>query len=247
MSNEFNDSELHLLAGAYALDAVDDVERARFERHLQTCPQCQLEVDEMRATAAKLGEAETLPAPPQLRDAVLSQIATTPQAFPLTHMTSAERSSSRWTTRLLGVAAAVLAIGLATVSTVAYQQHQQNESITANAQLVTDVLTAPDAQVRHMPMGGASSTVVMSPSLGQAALVAQGVPSLPSNQTYELWTVTAAGTARPAGTWVPSPDGTVAVPISGNLSDTAAIAVTVEPAGGSAQPTTAPIATVKMA
>ena len=30
-------SEIHALSGAYAVDALDDIERAQFERHLATC------------------------------------------------------------------------------------------------------------------------------------------------------------------------------------------------------------------
>ena len=33
-------NDLHLLSGAYAVDALDDLERARFEAHLRTCADC---------------------------------------------------------------------------------------------------------------------------------------------------------------------------------------------------------------
>ena len=44
--------DIHGLTGAYAVDAVDDVERARFEAHLADCPQCQAEVTTLRAAAS---------------------------------------------------------------------------------------------------------------------------------------------------------------------------------------------------
>ena len=34
-------SDIHALVGAYAVDALDDVERAAFERHLAECAACQ--------------------------------------------------------------------------------------------------------------------------------------------------------------------------------------------------------------
>ncbi len=39
-------SDIHALSGAYAVDALDDIERAQFERHLAECAECRAEVDE---------------------------------------------------------------------------------------------------------------------------------------------------------------------------------------------------------
>ena len=41
-------ADIHGLSGAYAVDALDDVERAEFERHLAQCPECQAEVEPPR-------------------------------------------------------------------------------------------------------------------------------------------------------------------------------------------------------
>ena len=41
-------SDIHALSGAYAVDALDDIERAQFERHLAECPACRSEVDSLR-------------------------------------------------------------------------------------------------------------------------------------------------------------------------------------------------------
>jgi len=49
--------DVHNLAGAYALDALDEVERLLFERHLASCAACRAEVDEFRLTASRLGAA----------------------------------------------------------------------------------------------------------------------------------------------------------------------------------------------
>lgn len=248
-SQTFNDdTDIHLLVAAYALDAVDDVERARFERHLPACESCRNELAEMAATVARIGAADESAPPAGMRDAVMASVAKTPQALPRTHMTDfAEAKRPNRAVRWLSVAAVALAIGSVGAVGYGYQQHQQVESITAQSALVTSVLMAPDAQLRQMPMGSATSTIVMSPSEGAAVMVASNVPALPSDQVYELWTVTADGDARPAGTWTPGTSGAAAVPIEGDLATTAAVAVTVEPAGGSAKPTSKPIASVSMA
>ena len=63
-------SDVHKLTGAYALDAVDDIERARFEQHLATCEDCRAEVAEMRETAALLAESTAVEPPASLRASV---------------------------------------------------------------------------------------------------------------------------------------------------------------------------------
>jgi anti-sigma factor RsiW len=49
--------DMHALAGAYALDALDGAERDRFERHLRRCRACESELRGFAATAAALGVA----------------------------------------------------------------------------------------------------------------------------------------------------------------------------------------------
>ena len=49
-------TEIHALSGAYAVDALDDLERAAFERHLAECAECQAEVASLREAAAMIAE-----------------------------------------------------------------------------------------------------------------------------------------------------------------------------------------------
>ncbi|MDT7686790.1 MAG: hypothetical protein QOG57_7100, partial [Pseudonocardiales bacterium] len=74
--------DIHTLTGAYALDALDELERRQFEAHLTQCPECAREVDELRATAAKLGIAAAEQPPDALRRRVLAQVAITRQNSP---------------------------------------------------------------------------------------------------------------------------------------------------------------------
>ena len=50
-------SDLHTLAGAYAMDAVPPSERAAFERHLASCEPCRQEVRGLREATAALAAA----------------------------------------------------------------------------------------------------------------------------------------------------------------------------------------------
>ena len=67
-------SDIHALSGAYAVDALDDIERAQFEQHLAACADCRAEVASLRETAALLAETARTTPPAALRDAVLAGI-----------------------------------------------------------------------------------------------------------------------------------------------------------------------------
>ena len=66
--------DIHALSGAYAVDALDDIERAQFERHLAECPACTSEVASLREASALLAETTIATPSAELRDRVLSGI-----------------------------------------------------------------------------------------------------------------------------------------------------------------------------
>jgi hypothetical protein len=72
------------LLEAYVLDTLDATERARVERHLQTCKDCQRLVYEYSEVASKLPEAlataTKLPLPPEIKTRLLQTLATEPSS-----------------------------------------------------------------------------------------------------------------------------------------------------------------------
>ena len=58
-------SEIHALSGAYAVDALDHIERCTSSEHLATCPACRTEVDCLREAAALLAETTAAEPPPR--------------------------------------------------------------------------------------------------------------------------------------------------------------------------------------
>ncbi|MGW3864957.1 anti-sigma factor, partial [Streptomyces sp. NPDC005047] len=91
---------------------------------------------------------------------------------------------------------------------------------------------------------GASASVIASRAQGQAAFVASGLPPLTSDRVYELW-YAKAGAFRPAGLLAGS-GGRLAHLLEGPLEGATAVGITVEPAGGSPQPTTDPLGIVSI-
>ncbi|MGZ5404181.1 MAG: zf-HC2 domain-containing protein, partial [Nocardioides sp.] len=107
-------SDIHALVGAYAVDALDDLERVAFERHLAACSACQTEVAGLREAAATIGVTAAVQPPAGLRGKVLGEIATVRPLPPSVERPTADAAGRRTRFRpraLLAAAAAVIALG----------------------------------------------------------------------------------------------------------------------------------------
>lgn len=237
--------DIHALSGAYAVDALDDLERARFEQHLAVCPECRAEVASLRESAAVLGELTETPPPAALRDRVLAEIRTVRPLPPETHGTAAEEqpedaspSRRRSRLRLLGAAAAVLAVlGAGTITAVELTRDDQSHTVST----ADRVLRAADAQSVYVDLpGDASARLVRSVSERKAVLITHGMPEAPGGKVYELWLQNRAGRMVPAGLMPRGGDQELV--LRGDAATATAAGITVEPSGGSEQPTSAPIA-----
>jgi anti-sigma-K factor RskA len=241
------DAELHLLTGAYALDALDPDERLVFEEHLAHCTACAAEVRELQATAAALATASAIEAPESLRSAVRGAAATTAQEAPGAPTRSVVAPRTRRTIALLGLAAAALAVALVGVGALAAAVHRTNEALVAQAAGISAVLTAPDAATATSTAGSGRGTVVTSRERAESVFIGSGLPVPAPDKTYQLWYIDAQGTARSAGTFVPGSDGAVVRQLDGSTpASTTTIGVTLEPAGGSTAPTSAPVIAVSL-
>jgi anti-sigma-K factor RskA len=85
--------------------------------------------------------------------------------------------------------------------------------------------------------------VLASRSEDAALLLPAGLPEAPEGRTWQAWTVNADG-ARSAGVFDVA--GGEAVALSGSLADADAVAVSLEPRGGSEAPTTDPVLVVPL-
>lgn len=255
-------AELHTLTGAYTLHALSDAERDEFERHLTQCSSCAQEVRELSATAARLGLALTEPPPPEMRERVLNRVATVRQEPPAPGAAGSGggggvrpgwRKRARALPRLT-LAACLAAAALGGVAVWQYDTARDAEERSAQAERraeqrsreVARVLTAPDARTvtaKGLP-GGGSGTVVMSQSRNEAAFVASGMASPPDGKVYQLW-FDDGGTMRSAGLMEGSGES-AAVLMKGKVDGASGMGITVEPAGGSTQPTSDPVALMKL-
>ncbi|MEV6314488.1 anti-sigma factor [Streptomyces sp. NPDC051776] len=271
-----NAPDLHLLTGAYAMDALPEGERAEFERHLAECPSCDQEVRELTSTAARLGLAVSLVPPPGMKDRVMTGAAAVRQEPPRIpgrqqmpsppqspaqswsggHGRRRTRPAPRYALAACLAAAAVLG---GTVAVVQYGDAREARQIAQDARKearektrqtrdserrteeLARVLAAPDASAGTGRLkSGGTVTVVVSREEDKAAFLMGHMPKPPSGKVYQLW-FDDHGSMRPAGLLDASKD-TAATLLHGSVGGATGMGITLEPAGGSKQPTTEPLA-----
>ena len=254
-------AELHTLTGAYAVHALPEAEREEFERHLAACPSCEREVAELTATAGRLGLAVSGSASPEMRDRVLRRITEVRQEPP--RLTRQEQqghgraphggATSRRLRSLPRFALAACLAAAAAFGGIAVWQYESaqdaREQADASRRQQADlarVLAAPDARTtgRTELPGGATGSVVVSRERDRAAFLATGMGAPPSGKVYQLWFADGEK-MRSAGLMNTSGESD-AVLMEGDVGGASAMGITVEPAGGSRQPTTEPLALMKL-
>lgn len=241
-----SDDTIHDFAAAYALDAVEGQERVLFEAHLPGCQRCQRDVIDFAESVVGFSVGLEQPPPVALRERLLSRIAQEPQdpgkpgrAAAGAPRSSAPRSgaprSSRW---LVGIAAAaVIGVG-AVVATELWPEQQP--VLTATEQ----VLEAEDSRRFTEQLNGSTVTVVNSASLRRSVLIAEDMQAPPEGRAYQLWFIDEDGTAVSAGLMPRDDADHLEVLLDGDPTGAAAVGITVEPAGGSDQPTSDPLVSV---
>ncbi|MFB6618310.1 anti-sigma factor [Streptomyces sp. NPDC085524] len=243
MNHHANDA--HTLAAAYALGALDDGERQAFADHLQACEACRQEAAEFEATAARLAAAVSQPPPPAAKAQVMAAIDEVRQLPPRVPGPAPAAPAPGGILRRRAVPLALAAsVAAAALGGVAVWQAQNGQDLKQQARqaqrqldTVSAVLAAPDARTVHgRAANGALTTVVASDRQNKAVFTAADLPAPGAGKTYQLW-LAHGGTMRPAG--FIDHDGTVV--LTGNPADAGAVGLTLEPAGGSPQPTTDPL------
>jgi anti-sigma-K factor RskA len=248
----FGGSDPHTLAGAYAMDAVPEPDRSRFERHLARCDSCRQEVRGLREATAALAAATAVRPPAELRDAVLRRAGQTrplpPAAAPapVAWAPARDQRRPRGRPRLVAVVAVALAGALTVVALVAgvatYGMQGRLDQAQRRDHTVAAVLSASDAKMMsaHVSTGG-TATVVMSHRERALVFTAADLGVLPPGESYELWLIGPAG-PRPAGLVDASAHGRMAGPmVVSGLAAGDSVGMTVEPAGGSPRPTSRPV------
>ncbi len=253
-----NERDVSELLGAYALDALPPDETAAVRAHLATCATHAAEAAELRAYADLLPHAvDATPAPTRLRGRVLDAIsaeargASTQQTPQPRDFATAGRERERsgalrgesnillFRSRTWASIAAVLvaAIGALLVWNLVLVNGGGGTNETEFAQRITS--TVP---LRSPRGAGGSASVVYLGNQHKAIIVGEGIARLDDSKTYEAWAI---GGQRPKslGLVRVDADGHMTTVVPYDASPDTTIAITIEPAGGSVQPTTDPVFT----
>jgi hypothetical protein len=229
------------LLGAYALHAVDADERALIEAHLEECPRCRAEVRDHELVAALLGNSGG-DAPDGVWDRIASTLeeAAPPMRLVLPEgpaqvrrrVVGRRRPSARVALGLVA-AAAVLLVAVLGVQVVR-QDHRlgrlqaamEDQAMLGAASVA---LSDPGAHKALLTSadGKLTATAVVLPD-GTGYLMAQHMPVLGADRTYQLWGQTPGGLIS-LGLLGAHPDDVVAFHTTGGV---AALAVTDEKAPG---------------
>jgi hypothetical protein len=258
--------DLHTLSGAYALDALPYEEQGLFEEHLARCESCAVEIRGLRETTARLGLAVAERPPAAMKARVMAEIAQVRQDPPLIEEPPALDFSAsgsfaqgsaasdpptnvvrlvprRRRPRAALIVAAVSTAAATVLGVVTINAVRERDAAVEQSLAVENVLAAPDAVAKRVQIaGGGSATIVASASRGRLMFASSGLRALDETKTYQMWLIGADG-ARSAGLLDGSGTRTAVVAMPGGAER---FGLTVEPVGGSDQPTTTPIVLTKL-
>jgi anti-sigma-K factor RskA len=231
--------ELSSEYGAYSLGIAEDPERQEIAVHLaRECPACTAGVKSAMGIVSLIsGAVKPVEPPHRLRKRIVAMVASEPR--------------SSWTMFAPWAVAGVLAIALGAI-TLTPRLHP-SDSLSASlsqpdqAKLEQALSILNDPVTKDVVFGepAARGRVFVSPGKG-VVLMAAHLPALEANKTFELWVIPAVGSPIAAGTFRGNADSTAIYVRPGPVDNATAVAVTVEPEGGSAQPTTKPFIVTKL-
>ncbi len=242
-------------AAAYVLGALSAEEAAQFEAALAGDAALQGEVARLQAVTADLVDAMSAAPPPGLRGRVIDRVRDEVQRDAELAVTRRPRLGP-----ILAIAAGLAVVGVlgfawltirrenaalsGSVAALEAQLEQARTDLADNQELL-DVLLAPEMRIDLVESTGEARPVLRlfrDPQRRIAIAMTQNLPPAPDGRTYQLWFIR-DGVPVPSVTFNTASDGRVApirVELPAGDGEITHAAVTEEPSGGSAQPTTTP-------
>lgn len=260
---ELTHHEIEELLGAYALDAVSAEEADAVELHLRDCPRCRAEVAEHRETAAVLAYAGS-PAPANLWNRIAGAIEADDSAPPeldLARVVSMSEAAGARGREVRGdrrtrrgrrslpvrVVAAMGAVAAAVIAVLGVQVSRlddrtdrladalRREGLDQAVQVALFDETARRVNLRSED-GAVFAQAVLRDN-GDGFIVGDNLPGLAADRTYQVWAIVGD---EPVSVGVLGSDPGVAA-FKMSAPGVTLLAVTAEPAGGVAAPTTTPV------
>jgi anti-sigma-K factor RskA len=226
------------LKDAYVLGALLERERRELEEYLAAHPGRQSEIDELGSVAGLLAlSPQEQDPPPRLRRNIMSVVEAEARRPAASRRAWLAGIGELLRLRNLALGAAVLLlIGLFSWNMVLQGEVQNLQGQVENRQ------ENPVSRMVALEGTGAAQEVqaeVMILEEDRAVLMVENMPPAPEDRTYQVWVIE-GDDPQPSALFEPREQPVAAV-VEDPLNEADAIAVTVEPEGGSPQPTTDPM------
>ncbi len=227
------------LKDAFVLGALPDEERREFEEYLTSHPERQAEIEELSTVAGLLALSPEEHEPPQelrrrIMDAVGAEAAPPRERRRSVFARIGELLSVR---NLALGAAAVLVIGLFSWSMLLRGEIQDLQGRVQSLQEQPQEPQMVELEGTGTEQGARAEVVTLEGD--RAVLVVEDMPPVPEGKTYQIWVIE-DDAPKPGGLFEPGA-GSVAALVEHPVGGGDVIAVTIEPEGGSPQPTTEPM------
>ena len=239
MSDPLQEMHVFELLPAYAIGSLEADERTRLEEHLLSCWACRDEARAFQTVIDELSLAAPVAIPsPDLKDRLLQRVQSAASVQPKKQEQSAPptpRSAPPFWERLLpawGLASLFLILVLGASTLLLWQRVGRLEFATTPGGMRAVPLDATDSAPE------ATGFVLISADGDDGALVVDGLPPLGESQQYQLWLILDG--QRTSGAVFSTDEksyGGTRIRAPRRLTDYSAVGITIEPAGGSPQPT----------
>jgi anti-sigma-K factor RskA len=244
----------------YALGTLPAAEAQRVRNHIATCAECQAEYAALAPAAALVGvsaesQGDVANSPSTLlKPRIMREIRKSAAPAKTTDLRAPSRVPA-WPAYLVAAACFAIAIitSLYNVTLTTQLRDVQNKlaaSTTRSSQLASNLADERSAiseimstESKHYT--GTDGEVVTQGSKLYVAM--HDLPAPPKGKVYQAWTLAkGAKDMAPSVTFVPDSRGVaiVSLPVDARLTN--AVAVSVEPEGGSKAPTTKPVLVVPL-
>ena len=225
---------------AYALGALDVDEAAALEAHLRICDSCPEELAGYRAVSDTLLTIVSAQRPPAaLRRRLQGRLP----GLPGRQKTRWQWPSWSFGQFALGTALALL-VALNIFSLLQTQAIQRQQAQFAHqiqvGQAAFAMLAYPDTKSLPITGSNIAGTLLFDKEHNAAVLIVWGLPPIAENQTYQIWLIDPKGGRTNAGLLrqeAGQPFTSQSIFSARDISSFTGLGVTVEPAGGSSQPT----------
>jgi len=243
----------------YALDALTDEERELVEAYLREHPEARRQVDEMRKAASVLPQSASPVEPsPRTKAALLARVAVDEGSRVSNDVGRGAHErprAARWVNifQAFGLGAATVAILWAVVLNVqlSYLREQVatlNQALVAQSnaleQINQQLAQPPASETVTISLKGtdiqprARGQLIADPKNNSAVLVISGLDQLEAGKTYQVWLIDASG-AKSAGLLSVDTKGQAVLIVTSDatIGSFRSLGISVEPEGGSQQPT----------